>query len=431
MMGACARHVCNIGKMGTPARLVFMSCLRVGQEWPTYDLCGSRMGTLARLVFRSCLQVGQEWPTYDLYGSRMGTLARQVCVSRPRVASLPWNQRPCFDPHYFFDLSLVGNLSMRRRDFVAAAGLCAGLNAATASTLFSQEPNEKGASSASARSSNPIALSTYSLWRFKNEPFAEVTKCIDVASEFGFDGVEILLYQLTQTELISNASLQNIKRHAFRAGLPLCGMSTHQGFVNPDKEVRRRNIDLTNGQIELCYRLGIPTMRINTGRWGTSASFDVLMANRGIEPPLEGYDDDDAFPWVIDSLTECLETAEKCGVVLGLENHWGLGLTPEGVLRIVNEINSPWLQVTMDTGNFLENPYEKLEKLLPNTVFVQAKTYYGGGEWYTLDLDYMKIGAMLRKANYKGWISLEFEGKEDYQVAIPKSLALLRKAFAA
>ena len=76
MMGACARHVCNIGKMGTPARLVYVSCLQVGEEWPTYDLYGSRMGTLARLVFGSCLQVGQEWPNYDLCGSRMGIIAR-------------------------------------------------------------------------------------------------------------------------------------------------------------------------------------------------------------------------------------------------------------------------------------------------------------------------------------------------------------------
>jgi sugar phosphate isomerase/epimerase len=132
---------------------------------------------------------------------------------------------------------------------------------------------------------------------------------------------------------------------------------------------------------------------------------------------------------VIDALERCLPTAEKCGVVLGLENHWGLGLTPEGVLRIVDAIDSPWLQVTLDTGNFLENPYEKLEKLAPKTVLLQAKTYYGGGEWYSLDLDYQRVGELMRKANYRGWVSLEFEGKEDYRTAIPKSLELLRKSF--
>lgn len=280
-----------------------------------------------------------------------------------------------------------------------------------------------------ARISPPIGISTYSLWRFKNDEFKDVGKCIDFASETGFDGVEILLYQISQTEMLSNAACQAIKRRALLAGLPLYGMSTHQGFVSPDAEVRRMNIELTIGQIELCYKLGIPTMRVNTGRWGTSKNFDELMANRGIEPPLPGYTEEDGFPWVIDALERCLPTAEKCGVVLGLENHWGLGLTPEGVLRIVDAVDSPWLQVTLDTGNFLENPYEKLEKLAPKAALVQAKTYYGGGEWYELDLDYQRIASMLRKHNYRGWISLEFEGKEDYRTAIPKSLKLLRDAF--
>ena len=280
-----------------------------------------------------------------------------------------------------------------------------------------------------ARVSPPIGISTYSLWRFKNDEFKDVTKCIDYASETGFDGVEILLYQISQTEMLSNAACQAIKRRALLAGLPLYGMSTHQGFVSPDPEVRRMNIELTIGQIELCYKLGIPTMRVNTGRWGTSKNFDELMANRGIEPPLPGYTEEDGFPWVIDALERCLPSAEKCGVVLGLENHWGLGLTPEGVLRIVDAIDSPWLQVTLDTGNFLENPYEKLEKLAPRAALVQAKTYYGGGEWYELDLDYQRIAGMLRKHNYRGWISLEFEGKEDYRTAVPKSLKLLRDAF--
>jgi sugar phosphate isomerase/epimerase len=60
---------------------------------------------------------------------------------------------------------------------------------------------------------------------------------------------------------------------------------------------------------------------------------------------------------------------------------------------------------------------------------VQAKTYYGGGEWYTLDLDYRRIARILREAGYTGYVSLEMEGKEDPETAVPKSLALLRRAF--
>jgi sugar phosphate isomerase/epimerase len=35
----------------------------------------------------------------------------------------------------------------------------------------------------------------------------------------------------------------------------------------------------------------------------------------------------------------------------------------------------------------------------------------------------------MKKANYKGYVSLEFEGMEDPITAIPKSLELLRKHF--
>jgi hypothetical protein len=38
---------------------------------------------------------------------------------------------------------------------------------------------------------------------------------------------------------------------------------------------------------------------------------------------------------------------------------------------------------------------------------VQAKTCYGGGEWYTLDLDYPRIAPILRDAEFHGYVSRE------------------------
>lgn len=283
----------------------------------------------------------------------------------------------------------------------------------------------RGAGGASPPHANRIAVSTYSFWHFRGER-TPIETCIDQAADMGFDGVEILQVQMADD---SNGYLQQLKRRAFALGLDLCGLSTHQSFVFPDAERRQTNIDQTLHSIELAYRLGIPTIRINTGRWGTSKDFDELMKNRGIEPRLAGYTDEDGFGWVIGSIEKLLPKAEECGVVLGLENHWGLGRTPEGVLRIVNAIKSPWLRVTLDTGNFLEDPYDKLEQLAPLAVLLQAKTYYGGGEWYSLDLDYPRIAAILRRHKYRGYVSLEFEGKEDPDVAVPKSLKLLREAF--
>lgn len=302
---------------------------------------------------------------------------------------------------------------MDRRAFLAASAAVCGVPNLRASEVVKPQRNR-------------IGVSTYSFWQFKNDALRDVEQCIDLAAEMGFDAVEILHRQMTDE---SNAALQKIKRRAFVNGLALCGFSTHQSFLYASKEERQKNVELTIRQIELAYAMGIPTMRVNTGTWRTSRNFDELMKNKGIEPPIQGFTDEDGFGWAIDGLTACLKTAEKCGVTLGLENHWGLGRTPEGVLRIVDAIKSPWLQVTLDTGNFLEDPYDKLAMLAPKTVLLQAKTYYGGGTWYTLDLDYNRIAAIMRKANFKGYVSLEFEGKDDAKTAVPKSLELLRKAF--
>ncbi len=273
---------------------------------------------------------------------------------------------------------------------------------------------------------NPIALATYSFWRFQEGLRMPVDECIDHAAAMGFDGVDLLHVQMHREDA---PYLRELKRRALVNGVALCGLSIHQGFVHPDPAERQKNIDHTIRMIEMAYTLGIPCMRLNTGRWRTSKDFAELMRNRGIEPPAAGYTEEDAFPWVIESIEKCLPAAERCGVMLALENHWGPARTAEGLLRIANAVASPWLGILMDTGNFLENPYDQLEMIASQTVFVQAKSYCGGGIYYTLDLDYERIAAILRRHAYSGYISLEFEGHEDYRTAIPRSLAMLRRAF--
>src|SRR2546429_3438194 len=49
----------------------------------------------------------------------------------------------------------------------------------------------------------------------------------------------------------------------------------------------------------------------------------------GIEPVLKGYTEEDGFKWCIDAIQRCLAKAEECGVILALENHWGLARTPD------------------------------------------------------------------------------------------------------
>lgn len=269
-----------------------------------------------------------------------------------------------------------------------------------------------------------LSISSYSYWHFKGEKFP-IEKVIDEAAKLGVEGIDILHVQMQSED---NKYIQELKRRAYLNGIAFTCLSIHQSFVSPDKEFLKKEIEHTKHCIELAAKMAIPCMRLNSGRWNTIKSFDELMKNRGAEPILPGYTEDDGFKWCIDSIQQCLPTAEEHGVLLALENHWGLCSTPEGQLRIKNAIDSPWLGLLLDTGNFLENPYSKLEMIAPYTSFVQAKTYYGGGEWYSLDLDYKRIVDILKKVNYQGYISLEFEGKENPATAVPKSIQMLREA---
>jgi len=317
---------------------------------------------------------------------------------------------------------------VNRRTFLArAACASAGVGLALGANSVEAQPAQTSGKKIK------LGIASYSYWHFR-DPKVSIETVIDKAAELGVEGVDILHRQMDMPERAPltpdhRAYLRTLKRHAFRNGIDLVCLSIHQNFVNPDPVELRKQIEHTVKCIEIAYELGVPCIRLNSGRWNTIKSFDDLMEARGLEPILPGHTEDEGFKWCIESIEACLPKAAECGVILALENHWGLSRTPEGLLRILNAIKSPWLGGLMDTGNFMEDPYDKLKLIAPKTVYVQAKTYQGGGEWYTLDLDYPRIARILKDAGYTGYVSLEFEGKENADTAVPKSIALLRQAF--
>src|SRR5579862_1970904 len=118
-----------------------------------------------------------------------------------------------------------------------------------------------------------LAISSYSYWHFR-DPKVTIETVIDHASALGVGGVDVLHRQMDSEE---RSYLQGLKRHAFLNGVDLICLSIHQNFVSPNAESRQHNIDHTLSCIELAYQLGVPAIRLNSGRWGTVESFDKLM----------------------------------------------------------------------------------------------------------------------------------------------------------
>lgn len=271
-----------------------------------------------------------------------------------------------------------------------------------------------------------FCVSTYSYWHFQREKYP-IEKVIDHAAQLGFDGVELLHRQMTNE---SPEYLNRIKRSALLNGLALPMFSIHQDFVSPWADERGQAIRHTEYGIGLAAKLGCQGVRINSGRWRTIRLFDELMKVKGDEPPIPGYNEADGIAWCIESIRACLPAAERAGVMLLLENHWGMTMKTDNLMKIVDGVNSPWLGINLDIGNFPGDPYPEIEKIAPRAAYIHFKTYYGGGEYYTLQLDYRRIAGILRAAKYQGYISLEMEGKESPETAVAKSLDVMRNAFA-
>ncbi|MCX7845926.1 MAG: sugar phosphate isomerase/epimerase [Dictyoglomaceae bacterium] len=276
-----------------------------------------------------------------------------------------------------------------------------------------------------------IGSSTYSFKRFDygnpEERKLKLEDMISLAYNYGLDGLEILAVQL---ESFEEEYLYKIKRFCVENSLDIYALSIHNNFVKPDIEERKKEIEKVKNLIKIGYKLGVPIIRVFGGRWGTIKDFTELMAKRGKEPALEGYTYEEGVKWNVSAFKECVDFAKEYGIILAIENHWGLTYSAEGVLDILKGVDSDWFKVALDCGNFLDDTYEQLEKLVPYTVLVHAKTYFGGGIFYDFDLnpDYVRILRMLKNVGYKGYLSIEFEGKANYEEGILASIELLSQA---
>lgn len=98
-------------------------------------------------------------------------------------------------------------------------------------------------------------------------------------------------------------------------------------------------------------------------------------------------------------------------------------------LRVLTEVNSPYLVPPLDTGNFVDG-WPSIEKTLGQAAHVHAKFWKVGPDGSDETLDYPRIVSGLRAAGYDGWVSLEYETPEPEATGVPRALAFLKRMLA-
>ncbi|MGE5559314.1 MAG: sugar phosphate isomerase/epimerase family protein [Bacillota bacterium] len=198
-------------------------------------------------------------------------------------------------------------------------------------------------------------------------------------------------------------------------------------FVNAEE--RPKQIDYVKEGIETAVKLGAPRLRIFGGAC----------------PLPEGMGPQDRLPVIIESIGNCIEKAAENRITLVLENHGGTPVTSDELIAVIKAVNSSFLRINFDMGNFLsagnENPLIAARKLYPYVDHLHAKDLIRVGETppeyeaCVTGEGIVPVQECLRffkQQGYRGYVSLEYEAqaKQESYGGVDSSLAYLKKVLA-
>ncbi len=236
----------------------------------------------------------------------------------------------------------------------------------------------------------------------------DMFRFIDYCAENDVPGAELTSYYFKPDP--DAEYLTQIRRHAHLRGVTISGTAVGNNFTWPPGDKRDSEIAGVKQWIERAAILGAPHIRVFAGK------------------AAEGQPVEEAKRLCIAGLEECGEAAGKHGIFLGIENHGGIVAEADALLEIVAGVNSKWVGINLDTGNFHTNdPWADLVKCAPYAVNVQYKAYVqprGSKEKQSGDAP--RVAKLLRDAHYSGWVALEYELKEDPWQKVPTILADMR-----
>jgi sugar phosphate isomerase/epimerase len=301
---------------------------------------------------------------------------------------------------------MVNQLNRRELFFAGTALAIGNVLASAASAEASIDPIKRN-----GKSKMKLSCAAYSFrdqLTGKKDPQWTLDDFIDFCAEQGLEGTELTGYYFPKE--ITPEYLAHIKHKTFLLGLDISGTAIANNFCRPPGEERDKELAHVKQWVDYAAAFGAPCIRIFSG--------DVP----------KGYTEADAIQWAIEGIEECCQYAGEKGVFLALENHGGISVPADRLLSIIQQVRSPWFGINLDTGNFnSEDPYDEIAKVAPYAITVQIKTEITpkGGAKQPADL--ARTVGILRDANYRGYIALEYEAAEDPNSAVPRHLAELRK----
>jgi len=311
---------------------------------------------------------------------------------------------------------------MQRRDWLVWSGML-GAASLIPQRLLADEIAE-GAAVEQEQVSRPahkmkLSLAAYSFNRMlprnwptprKGDATMSLLDFIDYCAGLNLDACELTSYYFPAE--ITDEYVAAVKSRTFRQGLDISGTAIGNDFCFPEGEARDEQLQLTRQWIDYAAAMGAPVIRIFAGKQKKDQTFEQAVSQ------------------CASGINEAVAYAATKGVCLALENHGGITATPEQMLQIIEQVDeSPFFGVNFDSGNFrTDDPYRDLAKIAPLAINAQIKTEVQvAGQRQPADMK--RIVDMLKEANYRGYIVLEYEEREPL-LEIPRYVDQLRELIA-
>lgn len=259
------------------------------------------------------------------------------------------------------------------------------------------------------------SVSIYSFNQYLSQGKITPLECVKKAKEMGFDAIEIVDFVFKDTDKTELAN--QLRKTADEVGIELSNFATGAELLDDD------GVEKLCEMVDIADILGVPFMR-----------HDV---SRGIKDRTwQGYDS------VVDILAKkCREItayAKTKGIRTMTENHGYFSQDSDRVEKLINTVADDNFGALIDIGNFLcadENPVTAVSRLAPYAFYVHAKDFivksgngFDPGEGFFVtrggnflrgtvighgDVPVVNCLRALKRANYDGYIAIEFEGMED------------------
>jgi sugar phosphate isomerase/epimerase len=229
------------------------------------------------------------------------------------------------------------------------------------------------------------------------------------ANKLKVGGFEILGEYLPSLE---TKDLMALKKLATQLHLTICAISApFNNFAQDKEEALNEQIATVNKYLDVAYQLGTPVLKLFAA-WAKPEDKARL------------------WPNVVKGLKACAAHAEELGIILTFEphNHGGFPATADDTIKLLKDVNSPYFRLLLDTGNYLDKDmYQAIEKTIPWADYMHIKVHEVTDDGKIQQFDYDRIFKIIQDANYRGFMSVEYEGEGDELKYIPIAIESVKK----